>query len=299
MLTAANMKPFTDSSSIVNDAPALQARARADGYLYFRELLPRQAVLDVRRDFTDMLADIGWLKAGTDPDDCIVGRDSTVEGQEEYYPAFLRFQQMHRFHKLSTHPALMAMYDTLFGEPTLAHPRNIGRIMFPDAPATPPHQDYLHIRGTPETWTAWIPLGDLPLKMGGLCILPGSHTLELLPTKAMPGAGGAGIDDPRLNATWLTGDFKAGDVLTFHSHCIHASLPNQTPDRMRLSVDYRYQPMSEPVDTRSIQPHFGRFGWDYVYATWPQGTEADQYYWHDKPLNIVDSFAELAAKGGY
>lgn len=299
MLNVADMKPFTDSTDIVADADALQARAREDGYLYFRGLLPRQAVLDVRRDFIDMLADLGWLKAGTEPDACIAGRPSTVEGQEEFYPAFMRFQQMYRFHKLSTHPALLAMYDTLFGEPTLAHSRNIARIMFPDTPTTPPHQDYLHIRGTPETWTAWIPLGDLPFEMGGLSILPGSHKLELLPTKSMPGAGGKGIDDPRLNATWLTGEFKTGDVLTFHSHCIHASLPNQTPDRMRLSVDYRYQPMSEPVDTRSLLPHFGRFGWDYVYANWPEDTAADQYYWHDKPLNVVDSFAELAAKGGY
>ena len=50
----------------------------------------------------------------------------------------------------------------------------------------------------------------------------------------------------------------------FHSLTIHKSLPNQFPDRLRLSVDYRYQPLSHPVTEGSLLPHFNRLSWAYL-----------------------------------
>jgi hypothetical protein len=49
----------------------------------------------------------------------------------------------------------------------------------------------------------------------------------------------------------LTTSFRAGDVLTFSMHTVHASLDN--PSRhIRLSSDSRYQPASRPADERWI-----------------------------------------------
>ena len=54
-----------------------------------------------------------------------------------------------------------------------------------------------------------------------------------------------------LGGKWLTTDFKAGDLLLFTMHTMHCSLDNNSPDnRIRLSVDTRYQPADEPVDER-------------------------------------------------
>ncbi len=63
-------------------------------------------------------------------------------------------------------------------------------------------------------------------------------------------------DDPvelreRLGGRWLTTEFQAGDLLTFSTYTIHASLDNRS-NRIRLSSDLRYQRASDPVDKRWI-----------------------------------------------
>ena len=87
------------------------------------------------------------------------------------------------------------------------------------------------------------------------------------------------------------------------SHAVHSGSLNRTGNRMRLSVDYRYQPMSEPVDISSLKPHMGWFDWDYVYRTWPKEYDGLRYYWKDLPVNVADyrksGKAITDIKGGY
>ena len=123
--------------------------------------------------------------------------------------------------------------------------------MFPEniRYTTPAHQDYIHIQGTEETYTAWIPLGDCPQYFGGLAVLAGSHKFSVLPTKRAEGAGGLGVDTDHLNLTWVSTDYRIGDFLLFQSLAVHKALPNQTnrppPSFRRLSLsrsistDYR------------------------------------------------------------
>jgi len=285
-----------DATSLLTDPVALRRRAEEDGCLYFRELIPRASVMGVRKVFTDILAELDWLKPGTPRMDAIAGRTALLEGNIEFRPAFERFQSSPVFHMMAHEPATIGALKALFDEDVLVHPRNIGRMMFPDTPATPPHQDYLHIRGTENTWTSWIPLGDVPRELGGLVVWLGSHKSGLLPVVAMKGAGGSGIEGANIRGTRRTADFRAGDVLFVHSLCIHASSPNQTGDRMRLSVDYRYQPMSKPVSKSSLLPHMGWFDWEFVYRDWSTQYEKLKYYWKDMPLNAIE---HAAAKAGY
>src|SRR5947199_10840032 len=60
-----------DSSPLLQDPRALLERAAVDGYLFFRGLLARDKVLDVRRQIMQVVADHGWLQPGTDPMDGI------------------------------------------------------------------------------------------------------------------------------------------------------------------------------------------------------------------------------------
>ena len=57
------------------------------------------------------------------------------------------------------------------------HPMKISRLVFPQNTAfsTPPHQDFVPIQGTTDTYTCWIPLGDCPREHGGLTVRAGSH----------------------------------------------------------------------------------------------------------------------------
>jgi ectoine hydroxylase-related dioxygenase (phytanoyl-CoA dioxygenase family) len=160
-------------------------------------------------------------------------------------------------------------------------------ITFPNAQhfTTPPHQDYLFIQGTPQTYTAWIPLCDCPVELGGLALLTGSHQVGLLPVHRASGPGGLGVEAEELPGVWRTQSFQAGDALIFHSLTIHRALPNSSADRLRLSVDFRYQALSAPVVEDSLLPHGGQVSWEQAYRGWKR--KELQYYWENLPLNIV------------
>lgn len=274
---------WSDATALLADPPALRARAAEDGYLLLRGLLPPTAVLEVRGAVLALCQEAGWVT----PEGRWTGAGPFIEGQPEFMAVYDRIQRLQAFHRLARTPRLLALYEALFGRPVLAHPRNIARVMFPcnNAQATPAHQDALHIRGTAQTWTAWLPLGDCPADLGGIALMPGSHREAVLPTKPAAGAGGRAVAAGELPYGWVGGDLHAGDVLTFHSHTVHRALPNRTRSRMRLSVDYRYQPVDEPVAPDSLQPHFGRLTWEEIYAGWRDAAE-DRHYWRRLPLRL-------------
>lgn len=294
---AETMAELVDSNDIRNDAAEVRRRAQRDGYLFFRALLDREAVLAIRQQFVSILRQIGWLAAGTDDMDAIAGREPVWEGMPDYRAAFDRFQRLPAFHALAHDRAILDILDRLFGEPAFVHPRNIGRVMFPGTPTTPPHQDHLPIQGTPDTWTAWIVQGDVPRNMGGLAVLEASHNSGIFQARPMPGAGGRGIDIETLPGQWRTTDYHPGDVLMFHSFTVHASLPNRTENRMRLSCDYRYQAPSQPIHPKSLKPHMGWFDWEDVYQEWGPQWQSLKYYWKDLPLTVTAPAGPQATKG--
>ena len=279
------LRPFNVTiATAVRDADGLRTRARADGYLLIRGLIPAADLLAVRQAILGVLSQAGWCdREGRVPPDI----PRHTEGEAAFMSVYDAVQRLEGFHRLALHPALLDLYRALFGERPLAHPRNIARVMFPanSAQTTPPHQDHMHIGGTPETWTAWIPLGPCPLALGGLALMAGSQAEPLLPVHAAPGAGGAAVDTAALDYPWAGGDMAPGDILTFHSHLVHAGLPNLTVDRMRLSVDFRYQPLSHPVRVDSLDPHHRRLSWEEIYAGWDSA--ADRYYWHRLGPHVV------------
>ncbi|HXG23877.1 MAG TPA: phytanoyl-CoA dioxygenase family protein [Chthonomonadales bacterium] len=283
------MHEFTVSNELLHRPEALRARAQEEGYLFFRSLIDAEAIWRARLQILDLCREAGWLQPGSNPADGIAAEGvAYVEPEPAFMEVYNRLQKLEDFHTLAHQPKLLAMFDTLFGEPTLVHARNIARIIFPQnlKYTTPAHQDYVHIQGTEETWTAWIPLGDCPRELGSLAILRGSHRQGGYPTQAAYGAGGLGIDTESLPYPWVEGDFLIGDVVVFHSLCVHRAIPNLTPNRLRLSVDYRYQPLSHPVVESSFRPHHGQITWEEVYAGWHSNRY--QYYWRNLPLRFAE-----------
>lgn len=296
------MREFTVSNNLLSRPEALRERAADDGYLFFQGMADLDALWDLRRGILTLCAEAGWLAPNTDVMDGIAAPGvAHIEGEPGHMAVYRQVMALEPFHAFAHQPALLAMLDALFDEPTLVHARNIARIIFPQATehTTPAHQDYIHIQGTPATWTAWMPLGDCPQRLGSLAVLPGSHRQGLCPVQKMLGAGGHGIPLDTLPDEWVASDFAAGDVLFFHSMAVHRGLPNQTPDRIRVSVDYRYQGESQPVVPASLLPHYGNMPWGDIYADWQ--SDAFQYYWQEKPLNLVEwrpLYDELIAAGG-
>jgi hypothetical protein len=250
------MMSYTDSTAIAGDRHALRARLRDDGFLFFRRLVDANAVLSLREDVLRALDSAGWLDPDADSTEGRPGPVTRVEGAPTYWEGYTRVQQEQRFHRLAHDPALVRLMRRLIADDLLVHPRKIARFSFPHSGfTTPPHQDYRYIQGTTDVFTAWMPLSACPPELGGLQVLQGSHTSGLLPTSAAVGAGGLTVDVREDDPDWATVDYEPGDVLVFHSLTVHGGLPNVS-DRLRLSVDFRYQSASEPVTNATLRPHF-------------------------------------------
>ena len=279
------MQPFMDSTQLIVDPAALNERLAGEGYLFVRGLLPRQAVLDVRRQCRAVAAAGGWLDPAHPVEDGVGNPAAACTDPEpRYLEVFRRLYVLEPLHTLKHHPAIVSFFERLFGEPVLVHPLFVLRNIFPQRPesTTPAHQDFVHIQGTPETYTVWVPLDDCPMEQGSLQIAAGSHRDGVLDFRVTNGSGGLEVVDS-LAGRWRASPFAAGDVLIFHSLTVHKGLPNRS-NRLRQSMDARYQRASEPVSELSLNPYAGLFTWDQVYAGW-QSTEF-QYYWQRQPITI-------------
>jgi hypothetical protein len=84
--------------------------------------------------------------------------------------------------------------------------------------------------------------------------------------------------------TWRAGNFQLGDVIIFHSLTVHRSLPNAS-DRLRISVDYRFQREGEPLTENCLKPHFQRLAWDEIYQNWNRSDL--KFYWKRKSFPIA------------
>ncbi|MEY2468227.1 MAG: hypothetical protein QOF21_925 [Actinomycetota bacterium] len=271
---------------------ALRAQLASNGYLFFRSLIDPSAVSATRAAVLGALDECGWLADGSRRNDALPSdkvRREEANADPAFFDAYKAIQHLQAFHELAHTPSLIALMTRLVGEPLLVHPRKIARIGLPKDPyIVGAHQDFPLNHGSPDVLTAWVPLGDCPDEMGGLKVLAGSHRAGLRPVAAVPNVGGLKVAEPLDDAPgWRTADFRAGDVLVFHSLTVHAAKANHT-DRLRLSSDFRYQNASDPVAEGSLVPHYFPVvpGHDELTASW---TATDAIATPDTLL-VVDGF---------
>ncbi len=285
---------FVDSTDLLSDPAALRARAAEDGYLFFRGRLPVDEILAMRREMLAIVEKYGWRQPGQDDLGGLIDYDAINRLSEEEMhrtdvgvteAAYHDVQRLERFHRLPHHPRLLEIYEKLFDRPVLVHPRHIARLVTPHTcmVPTPPHQDYPYIQGTTNTWTAWFPIGECPRSLGGLAVLRHSHVHGYLPVQPAKGAGGFAVPLCPTETEWVEGDYGIGDVLTFPSHTVHKALRCQFKDRVRLSMDVRFQAADEPVEQRSLNPHCP-LTWEEIYRDWK--SDDLKYYWRKFPLQM-------------
>jgi Phytanoyl-CoA dioxygenase (PhyH) len=272
-------REFRESTDVVGNLGLLRERLREDGYLFFRSLVPRATVLRARLKIVAALKELGWLRPSDDPQAALPGaeirRDAAGFGGApvgDWWAGQQAVQCLESFHALAHTGAVVELAKGLLGADLLVHPMKIFRVTFPGSEhPTPAHQDYPQIQGTPDTLTMWLPLGDCPTSIGGLTVLEGSRSLGLRQHVARSGVGGAGVDiklspeDPR----WVTTNYLTGDVVIFHSFTIHKAPPNRGT-AVRLSADFRYQAVTDPVTESSLRPfgYPGIPGWDELTTGW-------------------------------
>jgi hypothetical protein len=280
------MTHFTESNDLLNDPPLLRKRLSDDGYLFLRDILPKEDVLSLRRRILEFCREAGWLRAGSNLMDGLTDHAPLLEGEPEWRPVYAKVQALEAFHRLKLHDNVRKIMEDLFQEPVFALPMTIARVAFPrdNERSTQPHQDWLYVGGSTEIISCWAPLGDIPQAVGGLKILRGSHKAGFLAPQPAPGPGGNTVDvDPTLE--WLQADYRTGDVLLFKALTVHAAAENHTPDVLRLSIDFRYAGESHTITEPWLKPHFHWLGepftWDVLDKEWRNSPTAR--YWERLP----------------
>ena len=280
------MGQLTESNSILADPAAVRRRLRDDGYLFLRDILPKDHVLTVRRRILEFCQEAGWLRKGSALTDGLTDLTPIREGDEPWQPVYAKVQSLEAFHRLKLADEVRQIMEGIFQEPVFPLPLTIARIVFPrdNDHGTQPHQDWLYVGGSTEIISCWAPLGNIPEAVGGLKILRASHKAGFLTPRAALGPGQNTVEiDPDLE--WLQGDYRIGDLLLFKALTVHAAADNHTPDVLRLSMDFRFTGESHTVTEHWLKPHFFWLGdpfcWDVLDKQWRDSPTAR--YWERLP----------------
>ena len=291
------------SNDALNDPEELQSRIGEEGYLFFRKLQCQDKLRDLRVKMMTAIQDAGWLVAGTDPMEGIADiSKQCTEGDNEYSEGYALPYSLQEFHQSAHWPEVTDTIRKIVGTAIMPHPQKVARIWFPKYTdhTTPTHQDYVHFQGSFDNLTSWAPVGDCPIELGGLAVIPGSHKVNrVLEHHFSLGAGALVVDETvhdDIEPVWHSTDYEIGDTLIFPALTVHKALPNFTEDKLRLSLDNRYQAVGDPIADHMLEPH-GPSGlnWESIYRDWK--TEDLKYYWREYENPVVPRDMSFADKG--
>ena len=232
-----------------------------DGYVLLRGALPRDAVLTARRDVLQRLAAVGEI---AEPSEAALatGRSQRAALHPDLGAFWQQVCESPALRSVSHGLALADVSAAVLGCATVPFDFLWLRTMA-QGRASPLHFDHVYMnRGSQRLVTAWIPLGDVPLRAGPLVVVEGSHRFEDLIARYR----GVDVDRDSLPGSFpedavafaqgrqtrlLTTAFQAGDVMLFDMFTLHGSCDNRLGGgQVRLSCDVRWQAAADARDDR-------------------------------------------------
>jgi len=274
-----------------NEDPALlRRRFNDDGYLYFKRAVSRQRCDHLMHQMLQCLAPhIAFDHEKKLPQ--LIGKPffETDAIWDEVYP---KIQSLPYFHDFFHQDDVQQLMQLLVGEKVFVYPMKLGRVACPKKLGyeTPAHQDARSHQAGPTMAGMWVALHDTKQGMGRLQILPASHKDGVRPVTQADGVGGVQCEILDHETIWHVSDVEQGDVIIFHSCCVHRAEPNTTDNTVRLSIDTRFCDYGAPVFVSNLDPHHGwridSLNWDSIYQDWPDTRL--QYYWRDYPEVFSD-----------
>jgi ectoine hydroxylase-related dioxygenase (phytanoyl-CoA dioxygenase family) len=221
-----------------------------------------------------------WLKSFFDPDVILNFQRYFFETIFSGAKAFFEIVSSQEYENFCSMPRLWAFYQEFMeGQPYL-HKRKLIRFNLPgESHCTGGHYDLIYLRaGTEKLYTSWIPLGDIPVEMGGVIYLEHSDALGRqmeaefsmknadLPPEERISAYNRNMRDggwvstnlaemaDRFKSRWLIANYEVGDMVIHSPYMIHAATQNNDPlNRIRLSTDIRFQRVDDEIDQRWVK----------------------------------------------
>ncbi len=236
------MDELSSASALLGDPDALRRRLADDGYLFFRGLLPAAQIRTAADGVTAALRRGGWIE----PSGLASAQRRALNAMEALGdPAFRAAITGRGFNRIPYLTELRRTIRAVLGSQAFSYPVKVLRAVYPErspgvARGRYVHQDY-GVSGVQDMLTSWVPLTDIPVRLGGLAVLPGSHLGPPLRPRVL---------GPRERG-WATTDYRAGDALVFHCLTSHAALPNRDAS-LRLSGDFRWQLPDQPTPTQLV-----------------------------------------------
>ncbi len=273
--TAPNRLGWLVPSNPSDSIETLREQFLEQGYLWLRGILDREKVLKFRERYFSTMQHSGLLKEGAPVVDGIYSNGDV--SQSTLNKAKAELVRSSAYESFCLSDEIWQFYEQLLGDAVYLHKRKLIRHVAPQTTiATGAHYDLVYLRGgTDSVCSSWIPIGDIPVEMGGLVYLENSHHIgrEMeaefshksaeLPrdeqisayNKFMDKTGWLTKDLPaladRTDSRWLMANYEAGDMVIHGAYTIHASTNNVDPQgRLRLSTDIRYQRLREEIDVR-------------------------------------------------
>jgi ectoine hydroxylase-related dioxygenase (phytanoyl-CoA dioxygenase family) len=233
----------------------------SDGYVLIRAMHDREQVLSARYAILEGLMARGMLSAACAIDDAIYNsNDSNIASTTAVSNETLAHSAV--VDAVVNGPRVINFFERFLGAKVISFDYRWLRTAGTGA-SSPIHCDNVFMgRGSKNLYTCWTPLGDVSFEMGPLVLCLQSHRFEAI-TQSYGQCdvdrdliAGHFTEDPlelvdRFGGRWASAEFRAGDAVVFNMHMLHASLVN-TSNRVRVSIDTRYQPSSEQVDERWI-----------------------------------------------
>jgi ectoine hydroxylase-related dioxygenase (phytanoyl-CoA dioxygenase family) len=253
------------------DASNIRQNLIRDGYVFLRDTLDAGKILAAREEVFERLESVGEI-ASPAHEGIATGQSQRVQLQSDL-GSFWRSVSTGPLLRDVTHGAEVGkLLETIFEQPSKAHDLMYLRPVALTQ-STRLHYDYPFFAGdATRILTVWIPLGDVTTDEGPLAIVEGSNhfddlldpirNVDFSSDRSNEAVQAAAYEkqneaDPvtmlqQRGSKFLTSQFKAGDVLIFEGFTMHGSFDNQSKhERVRLSVDVRYQPACDPAtDTR-------------------------------------------------
>ncbi|KAF2239388.1 hypothetical protein EV356DRAFT_439303 [Viridothelium virens] len=254
------------------DTPLEEMRRRfdEDGYVWVKNVIPREVVLDMRQHYFEHMSPTGLLAPNTSPRAGIFNPALNPlthhgVGGHDLPPSAEQVSLLTSAHSTSSYLAflkndsLRAFIRGFTGwEQEVLVVRTLLRHNVPRGLSTGVHYDKLFLRGgSADFLTGWVPIGDCGAEGGGLMYLEGSTALgKKIEAEFWRGSEGMTpeqrIDAFNVNMTrdgqlthdaeefgrtkgegrmrWLTGNFEAGDVVFHNPYMIHGASKNEDPE---------------------------------------------------------------------